>query len=150
MLTTKRLKLYPASREQMESMIAQTRDPELRKAYGEMLAAALGDPDRWAWFAMWRIELHDGTLVGDLCFKGLRPDGRVEIGYGLQEAWFGQGYATEAVSAAIDWAFLQPGVLAVEAETDPSNRASMRVLQKCGFQATGEMGEEGPRFIRPK
>ena len=38
-------------------------------------------------------------------------------------------------------------VFAVEAEADPENVASQKVLEKCGFQATGEIGEEGPRFI---
>ena len=39
-----------------------------------------------------------------------------------------QGYATEAVRAACRWAFEQPGVTAVEAETDPGNTASQAVL----------------------
>ena len=36
---------------------------------------------------------------------------------------------------------------AVEAEADPENAASQKVLENCGFHATGEIGEEGPRFI---
>ena len=43
-------------------------------------------------------------------------------------------------------AFGYPEVFAVEAEADPENVASQKVLEKCGFQATGEIGEEGPRF----
>lgn len=35
----------------------------------------------------------------------------------------------------------------ITAEKDPDNAASQRVLEKCGFKATGEIGEEGPRFI---
>ena len=48
---------------------------------------------------------------------------------------------------ALKWAFDNTGVVAVEAESDPDNAASQRVLEKCGFLATGEIGEEGPRFI---
>lgn len=44
------------------------------------------------------------------------------------------------------WASNQTGVSYVEAETDPNNVASQRVLQKTGFLANGEIGEEGPRF----
>ena len=47
----------------------------------------------------------------------------------------------------LKWAFEHPQVLAVEAESDPDNAASQRVLEKCGFLATGAIGEEGPRFI---
>ena len=45
------------------------------------------------------------------------------------------------------WAFGRPDVTALEAETDPENAASQRVLEKCGFKASGVLGEEGPRFI---
>ena len=48
---------------------------------------------------------------------------------------------------ALKWAFDHPEVAAVEAESDPENTASQSVLKKCGFLATGEIGEEGPRFI---
>ena len=37
MLNTERLRIYPASREQMEAMIASAQDEELKKAYTEML-----------------------------------------------------------------------------------------------------------------
>lgn len=42
------------------------------------------------------------------------------------------------------------GVTAVEAETAPDNAASIRVLAKLGFQPTGTLGEEGPRFLLKK
>ena len=53
---------------------------------------------------------------------------------------------TEAVTAAVKWARMQPGVKTVEAETDPDNKASQRVLEKAGFMPNGVMGKEGPRF----
>ena len=51
------------------------------------------------------------------------------------------------MSLAIKWAFEHPEIVAVEAETDPDNAASQRVLMKCGFVANGEIEEEDPRFI---
>ena len=47
---------------------------------------------------------------------------------------------------ALKWAFQDPRVKAVEAETDPDNVASQKVLMKCGFRPNGEIGEEGPRY----
>lgn len=145
---TERLKVYPASREQMEQAIAAEADAELKQAYTEMLEGCLRHPDRWEWYAMWMIELRNGTQIGDLCFKGLEADGMAEIGYGLLEEYRGRGYATEAVGAAVEWAMRQPGVTRVEAETEPDNRASQRVLEKCGFLPSGSFGKEGPRFFR--
>ena len=148
MIETKRLKIYPAAQEQMEAYIAAETDAELKKAYTEMLEGCLQSPDRWMWYAMWMIELRDETHVGDLCFKGLDANGMAEIGYGILEEYQGQGYAAEAVGAVVTWALKQTGVKRVEAETDPDNRASQRVLERCGFLPTGTVGEEGPRFFR--
>ena len=130
----------------MEAFIAAEKDPEMKKAYTEMLSGCLKHPDQWNWYAMWMIELKDGRHIGDLCFKGLSPDGITEVGYGILEEFQGRGCATEALKALLDWAFQDPCVTAVEAETDPDNRASQRVLEKCGFVPNGKIGEEGPRF----
>ena len=146
MIRTERLTIYPASREQMETMIASEQEEELKKAYSEMLEGCLRHPDQWDWYAVWMIEQKDGTRVGYLCFKGLREDGVAEIGYGILEEYQGRGYATEAVQAACHWAFLHPVVRSLEAETDAGNAASQRVLEKCGFRPNGILGEEGPRF----
>ena len=148
MIETKRLKIYPAAQEQMEAFIAAETAAELKMAYSEMLEGCLRHPDQWQWYAMWMIELPDGTHIGDLCFKGLEANGMVEIGYGIWEEYQGQGYATEAVDATVAWALKQPEVVCVEAETEPDNRASRRVLEKCGFRPSGTIGKEGPRFFR--
>ena len=148
MIETKRLRIYPAAQEQIEALIAAETDAELKKAYTEMLEGCLRHPEQWQWYAMWMIELRNGTHIGDLCFKGLGANGVVEIGYGIFEEYQGQGCATEAVDAAVNWALQQPGVTRVEAETAPDNRASQRVLEKCGFLPSGTIGEEGPRFFK--
>ena len=150
MLNTDRLRIYPASQEQMEAMIASEQDEELKIAYTEMLEGCLRHPDQWDWYAIWMIEKTDGTHVGDLCFKGLRENGIAEIGYGILEEYRRQGYATEAVRAACRWAFRHAEVKSLEAETETENAASQRVLEKCGFRPNGIMGEEGPRFTLPK
>ena len=146
MVETERLRIYPASDEQMEAQIAAEKDAELKKAYTEMLDGCMKHPDQREWYAMWMIVLKDGTLIGDLCFKGLSPTGVTEIGYGILPEYQGMGYVTEAVKAVSNWALDRPDVTSVEAETDPGNNASQRVLEKCGFTANGEIGEEGPRF----
>ena len=147
MIENGRVRIYPAQQEQMENIIFAEKDNELKKAYCEMLEGCLAHRDQWDWYAMWMIEKTDGTHIGDLCFKGLKENGNPEIGYGILDEFQGQGYATEAVRLAIKWAFDHPEVAAVEAESDPENTASQSVLKKCGFLATGEIGEEGPRFI---
>ena len=130
----------------METIISSETTAELKGAYSEMLDGCLQNPNQWEWYAIWIIELNDGTHIGDLCFKGLDSNGVAEIGYGILEEYQGQGYATEAVKAALRWAFQNPNVTAIEAETDADNAASKRVLEKCGFVANGIIGKEGPRY----
>ena len=134
----------------METIISSETTAELKAAYSEMLDGCLQNPNQWEWYAIWIIELRDGTHIGDLCFKGLDSNGVAEIGYGILEEYQGQGYATEAVKAALRWAFQNPNVTAIEAETDADNAASKRVLEKCGFVANGIIGKEGPRYTLKK
>ena len=130
----------------MGAIISSETNAELKAAYSEMLDGCLNNPDQWEWYAIWIIELRDGTHIGDLCFKGLDSNGVAEIGHGIQEEYQGQGYATEAVMTALRWAFQNPNITAIEAETDADNAASKRVLEKCGFLANGIIGKEGPRY----
>lgn len=150
MIQTKRLTIHVATDDEMHDFIAAQEIDVLREAYTEMLNGAISHPNERAWYAIWMIELRDGTHVGELCFKGVAPDGAVEIGYGIDESYEGRGYATEAVSAVTAWASRQEGIKCVEAEAEEDNLASLRVLEKSGFVPNGERGEEGPRFVWKK
>ena len=149
-IETKRLKIYPASEEQMEAFIAAQSVDILKAAYSEMLEGALTHPEQWEWYAIWMIELKDGTHIGELCFKGVDESGSTEIGYGIAENYQNCGYATEAVCAVVDWALSQNTVNCVTAEVDGDNIASVRVLEKSGFELTGKIGEEGPIYCKIK
>lgn len=146
MIHTDRLCIRIASDEEMRSLIEEQTEEGLKAAYGEMLAGCMAHPQQRQWYAVWFISLHSGETIGDYCFKGL-SDGCAEIGYGLLPEYWGQGYATEALIAAVKWALDQPGAERIEAETEPENTASQRVLVKAGFVPTGTNGEEGPRFV---
>ncbi len=79
MIETSRLNIYAASQEMMAAFIeAQTADV-LKAAYTEMLNGCLEHPDQWDWYAIWMIELKDGTHIGEFCFKGLSAAGIAEI-----------------------------------------------------------------------
>ena len=143
---TKRLTVGVSSDEEIRTLI-EAADEELRVAYREMAAGADAHPTERHWYAPWIIRLSGGEAVGELCFRGLSPDGMLEIGYGIDDGYRGRGYAAEAVAAVTEWAARQPGVSRIEAETAPDNAASQRVLTKAGFVPLGVLGEEGPRFV---
>lgn len=95
MVETNRLKIYAASRDAMEKFIAGQTVDELKTAYTEMLEGCLKHPNQWDWYAIWMIEIKDGTHIGELSFKGLDPSGVVEIGYGILPEYENQGYASD-------------------------------------------------------
>ena len=94
----------------------------------------------WPFCTAWQIA-RDGFLVGEAGFKG-PPDesGELEIGYGLRKNQRGMGYMTEAVTALCRYAFADNRVSSVVAVTKWSNRASHRVLLRCGFRRDGFCG----------
>lgn len=152
MIKTERLNIFPLSNEEMREVINNESNEVLKAAYSEMLARCLENPEQRIWYALWVLQLNDGSgnIVGSLSFKGLNDNGMVEIGYGINPEYEGKVLMTEAVSAIVRWASGQPGVLSIEAETGPDNIASQRVLEKAGFIPSGVIGTEGPRYIWKK
>ena len=150
-LKTKRLCLTALTDGEIEALIAAQDDDELRAAYTEMLEGCRQHPEERLWYAPWGIRLkkEPQTVIGDACFKGPPQRGAVELGYGLNEPYRGQGYMTEAARVLAEWALYQNDVYFLYAETAPDNTASQRVLDKLGFKPCGE-GEEGPRFLLEK
>jgi len=86
--------------------------------------------------------LSTGELIGNV---GLHhffgSNRRCEIGYALGSRHWGQGYATEALRAAIRHGFDALDLNRIEADIDPRNAASARVLDKLGFRKEGFMPE---------
>ena len=80
---------------------------------------------------------------------GLTPDGRwPELGLWIAKAHRGQGFATEATLAALEWAERQWGQKAVAAGHFAADPALGAVFEKAGFLDTGDV-ELRPSLVRP-
>jgi len=98
------------------------------------------------WFCVRR---EPRELNGNAGFKGSPKDGLVEIGYSMLETHQRHGYATEAVRGLLSWAFQNPEVQRVVADTLPGLTLSVRVMEKSGFAFVGDGPvEDGTRTIR--
>ncbi len=86
--------------------------------------------------AAFLVTLRDGTVIGACGVVTLEAQPS-ELGYWLGVAYWGKGYATEALHAVIDYAFTDLGHESLQAGARVTNPASRRVLEKCGFQWTG-------------
>jgi len=80
--------------------------------------------------------VRNGTIMG-ACGVAVADPNAPELGYWLGVPHWGQGFATEALHAVIDFAFSEFEHSALHAGARVTNPASRRVLEKCGFQWTG-------------
>jgi len=156
MIETERLIIRPLTYSQLEKYIlndnsleqelnlnktVRTISTELKEALEQTILPNVADPSKnHLYSTLWTIiSKQENKMVGDLCFVG-QPncDGEVEIGYGTYDDFSGKGFMTEAVSGMIKWAKNQPDVKAIVADTEKTNTASFRVLEKNGFVKIGE------------
>jgi len=67
--------------------------------------------------------------------------GRAEIGYSLHRHWQGRGLAGEALRLILAYLFEQRQLRRIEADVDPRNEPSWRLLEKLGFRREGLLRE---------
>lgn len=110
-------------------------------------------------YGYWAVEeKSSGRYIGELGFadfkRGIAPsiEGVPELGWALMPQFHGNGYATEALRAAVAWGdrqFAQPRTVCI---IHRDNRQSFRVAEKLGyeviFSATGS-GESNVILARP-
>ena len=84
----------------------------------------------------------DDLLIGSITLFNLDfTHRRAEIGYALGRDYWRQGYMHEALSAVISYAFDELGFHRIEADVDPRNDASIRTVERLGFQREGYLRE---------
>ncbi|MEO6364467.1 MAG: GNAT family protein [Luteimonas sp.] len=82
------------------------------------------------------------ALVGSLTLFNInRAQGRADIGYALQSAEWGKGYAKQSLGLALDHAFGALALRRVEADIDPRNTASCKLVERLGFRQEGLLRE---------
>ena len=91
----------------------------------------------------WGIALRtDDKLIGSVTLFHLDfTHRRAEIGYALGRAYWGNGYMQETLKAVLDYAFTVLNLHRIEADVDPRNDASVRTLERLGFQREGYLRE---------
>lgn len=91
----------------------------------------------------WAITVQgEDRLIGtSSLFKWNETNRHIELGYILNKNFWGAGYAKEAVRKVLEFAFETLDVYRVEAEVDPRNLGSIRLLDKLGFSKEGLLPE---------
>lgn len=81
--------------------------------------------------------LSDGKLIGSASIGPDRKEGFWGFGYNLRYDEWGKGYATETVKAIISFAHDNFGIKRLACSHAEPNRASGRVIEKCGLHFVG-------------
>ena len=84
----------------------------------------------------------DGLVIGTVSLKvidgmgqpGVPPRTEADLGYVFDPAYGGRGYATEAVTAMVAYAFGRLGVRRITAGCYADNLPSVRILEKIGMR----------------
>ena len=156
-LTTERLRLRPATFDDLDTWLAISRDAEdfwwgeprstLNDARAN-LQKHVTSQERHG-FSLWPVELRrTGEVVGLTGLQYLAEGPEIEVGYRFLRDHWGHGYATEAATAAIRFGFDELELERIVAVTMPTNQASRRVLEKCGLAYVGEMQVYGATQVK--
>jgi len=145
-LETKRLILRRLIMEDLEALFALYTDPQIRQYFPEGTLTLEETKEELEWFlnghpaqpqlGLWAtIHKETGEFIGRC---GLLPwtieqRPEVEVAYLLSKAYWGQGLATEAAQAIVDYGFERLQISRLICLIDPANQASIKVATKIGM-----------------
>ncbi len=154
-LETSRLTLRPFVEADFGALHAMRSDPEVaRYLYREplsedetrdLLTKKIATPT-WAregdWLSAAVVVRASGATVGDLVLYWVSErDRTAEVGFVFDPRHQGNGFATEATRALVDWVFTSAGFHRVIGRTEARNGASARVLEKLGMRLEARLVE---------
>ena len=133
------LALRPVEVSDLDAIFEQMRDPESvhmaaftaenpsdRRAFDAHMAKIMSSSENRL-----RAIISDSRLVGTIA--SYVSEGATEVTYWIDRSCWGQGIATRALSLLLEEIFVRP----IRARAASDNAASLRVLQKAGFQPIG-------------
>jgi ribosomal-protein-alanine N-acetyltransferase len=150
-LRTQRLTIRPFRRKDLSGLYELQSDPEATRFVGgvwtlestrTVLHTIIANYARkhLEWYAV--AERRTGAFVGVCFLTALSPrwceeidaKAHVELGYRFVRRHWGQGYATEAAEAMLEWGFRRLELDEIVSIVRPENVASVRVLERLGMQ----------------
>jgi RimJ/RimL family protein N-acetyltransferase len=150
-ITTQRLALRLVREEDLPSLLEMNADDAVTRYLPYESWRGMEDAREWLGRAVARlaageawqfviVQRASGRVIGScLLFHFDLPNGRAELGYLLGREHWGAGYMQEAAAALIDFAFGTVGLRRLEAQIDPRNEASARLLERVGFIKEGHL-----------
>jgi len=152
-LTAERLSLRWLTKADVSDLYAVFSDPEVMRYWSTIPFATLSEAEDYMrriheYFAkrslfQWGIEhTADARVIGTCTLYRLDfAHRRAEIGFALARAYWGQGLAREALRTLLAFVFGELDLHRLEADADPRNERSLRLLESQGFRREGYLRE---------
>lgn len=149
LIETDRLHVRLLAQDDLPDLLAVNEDDEVTRFLPYASWSDLADADAWykrmstlqdTGTALQFViaEKQMGTVIGScLLFRFEEKSARAELGYVLGRAHWGKGYMEESLRALIDSAFATMALRRLEAEVDPRNGSSGKLLRRLGFSKEG-------------
>ncbi|GAB4499666.1 MAG: GNAT family N-acetyltransferase [Anaerolineales bacterium] len=158
-LKTQRLVLRPFTMDDAPALFKIVQEPNIFQYFPNKTAWEMERVERsiqhqiehWEGFGygLWAVTLAEsGQLMGWCGLEFLPDTNETEVGYLLSGAFWGNGYATEAASASVQFGKEEIGLQEIIGLTDPLNIASQRVLEKSGLRFTRRQVYFGMEMLR--
>jgi ribosomal-protein-alanine N-acetyltransferase len=148
-LTTERLELRQMQMADAEALFAIKSNPEVTSCYGQEAHQSIGETRAWIQRSFDNFERRDAIVwaltlkgkddaIGACCLWNFDPTFHcAELGYELHPAYWHKGMMTEALSAILNYGFVDLGLHRVEATPLVNNGRSRELLCKLGFRHEG-------------
>lgn len=155
---TERLRHRALTVDDAEAFFALNSHPEVMRYTHEPLLESLDEARRaiaaypdfhTVGFGRWGCVLKEsGDVIGFCGLKYLPELDVVDVGYRFLPEYWGQGLATEACRACVEFGFEVLQLERIVAFVLPENKASIRVLEKVGMELEGTVELEGMSAVR--
>jgi ribosomal-protein-alanine N-acetyltransferase len=92
----------------------------------------------------WIIRKKDSlNVIGYIGYwRMIRNNVRAEIGYSMKPEYWGYGYMQEALAKVIEFGFKEFCLHSIEANVNPNNEKSIKLLEKFGFKREAYFKED--------
>lgn len=155
-LHTERLRLEPYCAAHVDHIHAMNSDPAVMRFISQPQSRAEAEANvamnaaRWETygFGWWAVfERSTDRFLGGACLQHLAhiDSNPLEVGWRFLTTAQGQGYATEAGRAAIEYGFGVVGADRLLAVANPENTASLRVMERLAMTSIGLQTHYGER-----
>ena len=152
-IEAERLRLRAVEESDLDQLFAIFSDPKVMRYWSRPplktmsealeLLQEIQDSNQKGAMLKWGVGLKPADkLIGTVTlFNVDLTQGRAELGYAQAQEYWGNGYNHEALQALLAYVFEEMKLRRLEADVDPRNTASIKTVERLGFQREGYLRE---------